>query len=129
MLAYRTMENLYRGAPLALYQGGMLRRDWTYVGDIVAGIVAAVDRPQRYEIINIGRGAPTSVSEFVRALERTSGLEARVTDGVLPDSDMEVTYASIDKARALLGYEPQTSVEEGVKRMLAWYTERVLRET
>lgn len=128
MLAYRAMDNLYRRAPLALYDGGSLQRDWTYVADIVAGIVAAVDRPQRYEVINIGRGAPISVSDFVRALERASGRETKVSGGSLPESDMKATYASIEKARALLGYQPKVSVDEGVARTLAWYHERVLGE-
>ena len=71
-------------------------------------------------------GEPVTVAEFIRILEQQTGLVAQVSDGALPDSDMEITYASIDKARRLLGYQPRVSVQEGVKALLEWYQTHVL---
>jgi UDP-glucuronate 4-epimerase len=126
MLPLRVLDHLFRAGKLAIYQGGELQRDWTYVGDIVAGILAAVDTRVGYEIVNLGRGQPVSVSGFVETVERLAAKKVSASSAAMPDADMPVTYANVEKARKLFGYQPETSVSEGVTRMLAWYRESVL---
>src|SRR5690606_34482380 len=104
-----------------LYNGGQMHRDWTYVADIVQGIVAATDRRLGYEIINIGRGEPVLLADFVRDLEALAGARAPVTSEPMMKADVSYTYADISKARKLLDYSPQVSVSEGVRRFYEWY--------
>lgn len=127
MMAYKVADNIHFGHQVPIYNEGKMHRDWTYVDDIVAGIVAAADRRLGYEIINLGRGEPVLLSDFVRLIEKLAGREANLTPAPIPDSDIPFTYADISKARRLLDYNPKISVEEGVRRFWEWYEAAVLR--
>ena len=127
MMAYKIMDSMHSGEAVPLYEGGRLKRDWTYVGDIVQGILAAVDRRLGYEIVNLGRGEPILVSEFVAALEGYAGRRARTVPASMPKADVEATSADIGKARALLGYQPRVSVSEGVRATYDWFLRSVER--
>ncbi len=98
-------------------------RDWTFVDDTVAGIVAALDRPLGYEIINLGRGEPVLLRNFVRIMEELSGRKANLAPMPRLAADFVRNEADISKARRLLGYNPQVSVAEGVRRFWEWYRE------
>jgi UDP-glucuronate 4-epimerase len=98
-----------------------MHRDWTFVSDIVQGIVAATDRRLGYEIINIGRGEPVLLADFVHSIEALAGKTAPVKDEPMMRADVSYTYADITKARKLLGYDPKVSVEDGVRRFYEWY--------
>jgi UDP-glucuronate 4-epimerase len=78
MMTYRLVDAMFTGQPVPLYAGGRMLRDWTYVSDIVSGIEAAVARPLGFEIVNLGRGEPMLLSDYVRELERCTGLRAPV---------------------------------------------------
>lgn len=121
MLAYRLVDRIARGLPITLYQGGELRRDWTYVTDIVRGIVAAAQRPLGYQIINLGRGHDHCLHSFVASVERTSGCKARLEYAPAPTTEMTRTLASTDKARRLLGYVPVIDLDVGARALWAWY--------
>lgn len=121
MMPWITLQSLVEGKPITVFAGGELRRDWTYVDDVVAGVVAAADRPLGYEIINIGRGQPFALNEFISILERLEGREVARTPAERPSSDPEVTYADISKARRLLGYEPKMELAEGLARFREWW--------
>jgi UDP-glucuronate 4-epimerase len=126
MMIYKVVDSIFLGRDVPLYNDGQMHRDWTYVHDIVQGVVAAIDRPFGYEILNLGRGQPVLLADFVRLIEQHTGRPARLVPAQMPDSDMQYTYADVSKARRLLGYHPTVSVEEGVARFLAWY-ERAVR--
>lgn len=121
MMAYKILDSIYLGREAPLYNRGQMVRDWTYVGDIAAGVVAAADRPLGYEIVNLGRGEPILLADFVRLLEESAGLPAHLLSVAAPDADMTTTFADIAKARRLLGYDPKTSIEEGVRYLWEWY--------
>lgn len=121
MMAYKLLESMRTGESMPLFNGGNMYRDWTYVGDIVTGVVAALDRRLGYEVINIGRGQPVLVVDFVRALEKLAGKRAPLNSEPMMKADVSYTYANIDKARQLLGYEPSVSVDEGVSHFYDWY--------
>lgn len=127
MMAYKVAENINSGLHVPLYNNGEMYRDWTYVDDIVAGVIAAVDRPIGYEVINLGRGEPVLLRDFVRLIEKLAGRDADLEPAPMMDSDIPYTCADITKARALLGYDPQVSVNEGVARFWQWYQDAASR--
>jgi UDP-glucuronate 4-epimerase len=126
MMAYKVMDSIFSGRDVPLFNGGQMHRDWTFVADVVAGILAAVDRPLGYEVLNLGRGEPILLADFVGLIEELTGRRARLVPAPAPDSDVPYTYASIDKARSLLGYEPRVSAREGVGLFWDWYRRAVL---
>lgn len=129
MMAYKVVENIFSGTEVPIYNGGQMYRDWTYVDDIMSGVVAAVDRPLGYEIINLGRGQPVLLAEFVSVIEELAGHRANLKSAPMPETDIPYTCADISKARSLLGYDPKISVEEGVKRFWEWYQSAILSQT
>ncbi len=129
MMAYLVAESVAKGIQIPLYDNGEMYRDWTYVDDITDGVVAALDRPLGYEIINLGRGEPTLLADFVRLIEALGGQPANVFRRPRLAADFVRNEADISKARRLLGYNPQISVEEGVRRFWAWYETAVLKHS
>lgn len=126
MMAYKVLDNIFTGCEVPLYNNGNMHRDWTYVEDIVSGLVAAVDRPMGYEILNLGRGEPVLLVDFVKGIEQLAGRPAHLVPAPMLDADIAYTFADISKTRKLLGYNPQTSVPEGVAKFWAWYQSEIL---
>jgi len=121
MMAYLVADSATKGKQIPIYNGGKMYRDWTFVEDITDGVMAALDRPLGYEIINLGRGEPTLLKDFVRLIEDLAGSRANLVDTPKPAADVEATYADISKAARLLGYDPKISVEQGVAEFWDWY--------
>jgi UDP-glucuronate 4-epimerase len=126
MMAYKVLDSAYGGNEVPYYGGGEMYRDWTYVDDIVSGVVAAVDRRLGYEIINLGRGEPVRLADFVAALERLAGKRPRLVSMPMIDADVSATCADIGKAQRLLDYAPRVSVQAGVQRFFDWYIANVM---
>jgi len=120
MMPWQWTQKIQRGEPLTLYNGGHLKRDWTYIDDIVAGLVSALDTGLEYEIVNLGCGRPVENLDFVHVLEKLLGREAIIEDVPAPASEPLITFADTSKARRLLGYEPKVNVEEGLGRFVEW---------
>lgn len=125
MLPFLVMDSIRRGKPFPLYNSGEMYRDWTYVDDIVDGLVAALDNPLGYQIINLGRGEPVHLGDFVNTLTRLAGAPPKHYSAPMPAADVQRTFANIDKAARLLGYRPKVSVDEGVRRFFDWYEARI----
>lgn len=126
MTPYLFVDKMIRGEPITVFNGGeQLFRDYTYVDDIVAGVLAALDRPQGYEIFNLGNSQPVELRRFVALLEQITGLPARVEAKPLPATEPPITFASTEKAGRLLGFESNTHVEEGLQRFWEWYKQEV----
>ncbi len=121
-LAIHKFAALMRGGKaIPLYGDGSSRRDYTYVADIVAGIEAAIELPlERHEIINLGNSSPVTLRELVGVLERVLGVAAQIDWQAPQAGDVPVTYADIHKASRLLGYQPKTSLEAGVRATVRW---------
>ncbi len=126
MMAYKVLDNIFTGCEVPLYNNGNMHRDWTYVDDIVSGLVAAVDRPMGYEILNLGRGEPVLLSDFVKGIETLVGRKAHLVSTPMLDADIAYTFADISKTQSMLGYQPKTSVPDGVARFWEWYQSAVL---
>jgi UDP-glucuronate 4-epimerase len=115
----RAMRN---GGAVTLYGDGSTRRDYTYVGDIIEGIRAAMDFDgSRYEVINLGSGRPVRLQEMVEALEGAMGQRARIERLAEQPGDVPQTWADISKAQRLLGYAPRTPFAEGIRRFVEWF--------
>jgi UDP-glucuronate 4-epimerase len=121
MMAYMVMDRIVNGQEITVYNGGELHRDWTFVEDIVQGVVAACDHPLGYEVINIGRGQPVRLGDFVDIIQEMVGKPAIVKSVEAPPSEPAITFASIEKAQRLLGYQPHTSIREGLAATWEWY--------
>jgi UDP-glucuronate 4-epimerase len=126
MMPWQWSLKILKGEPLTLYGGGKIKRDWTYIDDIVDGFVAALDKGLDWEILNLGCGRPVSNLEFVSTLEKLLDKKAVIIDTPIPDCEPLITYADITKARQLLGYEPKIMVEEGLRRYVNWMREEKL---
>jgi UDP-glucuronate 4-epimerase len=129
MMAYKVADSIFLGRSVPLFNGGQMLRDWTFVGDIAAGVAAATERPLGYEVFNLGRGEPVLLADFVRSIEDLTGRKANLTPAPPPDTDMLSTHADTTKATTLLGYRPTVSVRAGAKEFLDWYERAVRRET
>lgn len=125
MAPFKFIDRVFRGKTIQQYGDGTTSRDYTYISDIVAGVVAAIDRPLGYEVINLGNGRPFMLKNFIQLVEKCVGKAANIE--VLPEQpgDVQHTCASIDKAKALLGYSPQVSFEEGIRLTTEWYRQVV----
>jgi UDP-glucuronate 4-epimerase len=121
MMPWQWTEKIQRGEPLTLFNGGRMKRDWTYVDDIVAGMISALDAGLEWEIVNLGCGNPVENLRFVEILEELLGRKAEIIDTPTPSSEPLITFADISKARRLLGFEPKINVEEGLARFVAWH--------
>jgi UDP-glucuronate 4-epimerase len=122
---HKFAESILAGQPIPIFGDGSTSRDYTYVGDIVSGIRAAIDYSGRaYEVINLGNNRPTGLLDMVRALEDT--LNEKAILDFLPEQpgDVPWTLADIRKAKVLLNYEPKTSFTEGLARFAAQISSR-----
>jgi UDP-glucuronate 4-epimerase len=121
MTPYMFTEAISQDREIVLFDEGRPQRDWTYVDDIVSGILAAVDASLPWEIINLGHSKPVVMRDFVNVIEELLHRKARIVSPPLPPTDPPVTYADISKARRLLGYDPTTGVQEGMREFVRWY--------
>jgi len=119
-------ELMLAGKRIPVYGDGSTGRDYTFVEDIVQGILAALACDCSYEVFNLGNSSPVTLRAMVETLEDCIGTKAQIDR--LPDQpgDVPITYADTSKARRLLGYEPRTTFREGIAKFLAWHhsTER-----
>jgi len=127
MMPFMVTDRIYREKEITLFDGGRMKRDWTYIDDIVSGVIGALDTPLGYQIINLGRGEPVLMRDFVTTIEALVGRPALLATPDAPASEPKITCANIDKARTMIGYAPQTRVQDGLARLWTWYREQVAR--
>lgn len=122
MAPFIFVDRVSRGDEIQQFGDGSSSRDYTYIDDIVDGVVRAVDRPLGYQIFNLGNGSPTKLKDFIDLVAKYTGKTPKVK--VLPNQpgDVQKTCADIRRARILLGYDPQTPFAQGIEKTVAWYT-------
>ena len=112
---------------IPMFGDGTTSRDYTYVDDIVDGIIKSceytLNNKNVYEILNIGNSSPTSLKEMINTIARVLGVEPKIKQLPMQPGDVDRTYADVSKAKKLIGYEPKTSFEEGIKKFVDWYKE------
>jgi UDP-glucuronate 4-epimerase len=117
-------ERLLAGTPLPVFGDGSAQRDFTYIDDLVEGLVRALDRDLGFALLNLAGGRTVSVLEMISTLERELGVAAKIDWQPVQTGDVRRTWGDISAAREALGYQPMIGFEEGVKRMTAWLHER-----
>jgi UDP-glucuronate 4-epimerase len=108
------------GRPVSIYGDGTMMRDFTYIDDILNGVVAALDKCTSYDVYNLGESQPISVNDLVAALERALGKKATRQYLPLQPGDVDRTYADVTQAETCLGYKPSTDIHTGLARFVAW---------
>lgn len=121
MAYYSFTKKIIEGKPIPVFNHGKLSRDFTYVTDIVDGIVRSLQVDFDYEIVNLGRGEPQELMDFIKTIEHAVGKKAIIEFSGMSKGDVLTTYADISKARGLLGYEPKVSLQEGITKFVEWY--------
>ena len=126
MMPFIVTDRIVNQREIVLFDGGQMKRDWTYIDDIVSGIISALDKPMDYEIINLGRGEPVLMTDFVEIIEGLVDRKAILSTPPAPPSEPKITCADIDKARCLLDYNPQTSLAAGLCKFWEWYQQAAM---
>lgn len=124
MAPWMFADAILEGRAITLYDAGRLKRDFTFVEDIAAGVVGCLDRPApaaHPRLLNIGNHRSVEVRRFVAVLEEALGRRAVVVDTPRPATDVPETFADIDAIRAVCGYEPRTPIEAGIPRFAEWF--------
>jgi UDP-glucuronate 4-epimerase len=124
MAYYSFARAMLAGERIEVFGEGKLQRDFTYVDDIVDGVVGVLDRPPdapRHRVLNIGAGHPEAVSTLIAVLERLLGVEARTVMKEKSAADVSATFADTSRIAALTGYAPKVRLEEGLARFVEWY--------
>jgi len=121
MAIHKFTDLLARGQSLPMYGDGSSRRDYTFIDDIIDGVVAAIDLAPDFEIINLGGARTTRLLDLIHWIAEALDVEPRIE--YLPDQpgDVPVTYADVSKAKRLLGYDPQFPIRDGLRRFVDWY--------
>ena len=126
MSIFRFIKWIDEGTPIKLYGDGSQARDFTYVDDIAKGTVLAMEKDVGYEIINLGGGKnPISLNTIISKIENLLGKKAKIEYLPFHKADMKETWADIEKAERLLGWKPEVSIDEGLKKTVNWYKENI----
>jgi UDP-glucuronate 4-epimerase len=114
-------KNILEGKPIPVYNNGKMKRDFTYIDDIVDGVLAAIDKGFACELINLGDHQPEELQDLIRYIEQACGKKAIQDFLPLQLGDVLETYAEINKAQKLLGFSPKISLQVGIQRFVEWY--------
>jgi UDP-glucuronate 4-epimerase len=130
MSAFIFARAILAGEPIRVFNRGQMKRDFTYVDDIVAGVLAALDRPpvaaegeRPHRLYNLGNHRAEPLLRFIGLIEKACGKQAKLEYAPMQPGDVPETYADISEAERDLGYVPRTTIDEGIPRFVAWYRE------
>lgn len=121
MSIYIWTKAIFEDKELIINNNGEMFRDYTYVGDIVDGIIRVMDKPQKYAIYNLGRGETVKILDVIEIIEDITNLQAKKKMVSLPKGELLTSLATIDKASKEIGYNPKISISEGVQNFIEWY--------
>ena len=119
-------QKILKGEPIEVYGEGKMARDFTYIDDIVDGVIGALDHPPApgdHRVLNIGDSHPVGLMEMIETLEKAIGQEATKIMRPMQPGDVTATYADVSKLHALTGYRPKVMLAEGLQRFADWYRE------
>jgi UDP-glucuronate 4-epimerase len=121
MAIHKFTRLIDQGEKVPIYGDGSSRRDYTYIDDLIDGILAVIRYHQGFEVYNLGESQTTSLKELIQLIEKTFGKKATIEMLEPQPGDVSVTYADITKAKRMLKYQPRVKMEEGIKRFVEWY--------
>lgn len=121
---FKFVKNILLNKPIGVYNNGDMGRDFTYVEDIVSGIIGALNKKGlKYEIYNLGGNNPIKLMRFIELIQKNLGKKAEINYLPMQPGDVKETYADISKAEREIGYKPKTKIEEGIKIFCSWFLE------
>ncbi len=121
MAYYLFTKNILEGNPISVYDPGKMRRDFTYIDDIIDGTISAIDKGYACEIFNLGNNTPEDVQELIRLIELATGRKAVQKHLPMQPGDVQVTFADIEKSQKMLGFSPKISLQQGIEKFVEWY--------
>lgn len=125
---HKFIKKILNNEPIQRFGDGSTARDYTFIQDIVSGIVSSMnyvlENDNCFEIINIGNNQPVKLSKLISTIESTLGKKAIIEQQPMQPGDVDITFANIGKAQKLLGYQPTTSIEEGLKEFVSWIKQK-----
>lgn len=121
MAIHKFTRLLSEDMTIPMFGDGTTARDYTYIDDIIDGVIRAVDRPFGFEIFNLGESQTTTLRDLIALIGKHVGVAPKIDTQPLQPGDVMLTHANIDKARDLLGYAPVWSMDDGVRRFVQWY--------
>ncbi len=127
MAIFKFTENIIKGKLIEVYGQGKMKRDFTYIDDIVEGTVKAIEKSLSWEIFNLGCGNPISLGTFIQIIENHTGKKAKKKFLPMQKGDVKQTSANISKAKVKLNWKPKISPDEGVEKFVRWYKEFYLQ--
>jgi UDP-glucuronate 4-epimerase len=129
-LAIHKFARLMRaGKPIPVFGDGSTARDYTYIDDIVDGVVACTDRQFGFDVFNLGESNTVTLRRLVELLEQSLGMKAAIDRRPLQPGDVPITFANVEKARRKLGYNPRTPIELGLSKFAEWFLGRATRSS
>lgn len=126
MAYFSFTKNIMEGKPINVFNHGKVSRDFTYIDDIVEGILGCTKIDFTYEIMNLGRGQPHTVGQFIEFIEKATGKKAIKKMMPMAKGDVLITYANVSKASRLVNYNPQVTLEDGIRKFVKWYSNNIL---
>lgn len=128
MAIHKFTRLMYGQKSMPMFGDGSTSRDYTYISDIIDGVINALFNPFEFEIINLGNSAPVSLSKLISLLEQSTGKKALIDQLKEQPGDMKRTYADISKAAKLLNYKPKVSLKGGLSKFVKWFEQHMLPE-
>jgi UDP-glucuronate 4-epimerase len=123
MIPFKFTQLIDEGKEIIKFGDGTMKRDHTYIDDFAIGVVSAIDKIFGYEIFNLGNSNPVELGYFIQIVEKELGKKAIINNVATPPTELPTTYADISKAQRMLGYDPKTKIEDGMKKFIQWYKE------
>jgi len=121
MAPYLFTDRIYRSLPIKVFGTDESERDYTYVGDVVQGILKSVRAPRTFRIYNIGGARRNKLHELIRCIEEQVGKRAKIIMTGKQKGDAPLTWASITRAKREIGYTPKVTLQEGIPKLVSWY--------
>ncbi len=121
MALFLFTDAILKKRPIEVYNYGEMKRDFTYIDDVVDGTIKALESPVPFEIFNLGNSDTVGLLDFIGLLEEELGEKAEKKMMPLQPGDVPVTSADIEKSRQVLGFHPKTPLREGIRKFVAWY--------
>ena len=133
MAYYKFTKAILNGDPIDVYNNGVMKRDFTYIDDIIEGIVRVMDKtpaPEEnkystakppYRIYNIGNNTPVTLSDFIMAIENACSMKANINLLLMQPGDVPITYADVSELVSLVNFKPNTSIIDGIEKFVSWY--------
>ncbi len=123
MAPFKFTDKIANGKEIEVYNNGDMLRDFTYIDDIVSGVLSSIDHPFKFEIFNLGRGNPVNLMNFIEEIEKNLNKKAVKNFMPMQAGDVYSTFADTSKAKRMLDYSPKTNLDEGIKKFVEWYKE------